>query len=69
LTIIRESLIHTLINVYHERISYPGFNPPSERAGEPPSADEKQSTQAETTPIATAVQEAPPPQAKAKSQP
>ncbi|MGH9799115.1 MAG: HD family phosphohydrolase [Blastocatellia bacterium] len=30
LTVIRESLINTLINVYHERISYPGFNPPSE---------------------------------------
>lgn len=34
LTIIRETLINTLINVYHERISYPGFNPPSEKAGE-----------------------------------
>lgn len=33
LTIIRESLINTLNNVYHERISYPGFNPPSEKAG------------------------------------
>lgn len=30
LTIIRECLINTLINVYHDRISYPGFNPPSE---------------------------------------
>ncbi|MEP7342475.1 MAG: HDIG domain-containing metalloprotein [Acidobacteriota bacterium] len=69
LTIIRESLIHTLNNVYHERISYPGFNPPSERAGEPASSDEKQMAQAEATPIATVVQEAPPPQAKAKSQP
>lgn len=29
LTTIRESLINTLNNVYHERISYPGFNPPS----------------------------------------
>ncbi|HMV48601.1 MAG TPA: HDIG domain-containing protein [Blastocatellia bacterium] len=34
LTAIRESLINTLINVYHERISYPGFNPPSEKTGE-----------------------------------
>ncbi|MFN0088316.1 MAG: HD family phosphohydrolase [Blastocatellia bacterium] len=32
LTLIRESLIHTLINVYHQRISYPGFNP-SDEAG------------------------------------
>lgn len=34
LTTIRESLINTLVNVYHERISYPGFNPPSEKTGE-----------------------------------
>lgn len=34
LTTIRESLINTLINVYHERISYPGFNPPSEKTEE-----------------------------------
>ena len=34
LTTIRESLINTLINVYHERISYPGFNPPGEKAAE-----------------------------------
>jgi cyclic-di-AMP phosphodiesterase PgpH len=27
LTTIRDSLINTLINVYHQRISYPGFNP------------------------------------------
>lgn len=32
LTTIRESLINTLINVYHQRISYPGFNPPSSAA-------------------------------------
>jgi putative nucleotidyltransferase with HDIG domain len=31
LTVIRETLINTLINVYHERISYPGFNPTSEK--------------------------------------
>ncbi len=30
LTIIRESLISTLQNIYHQRISYPGFNPPSQ---------------------------------------
>jgi putative nucleotidyltransferase with HDIG domain len=30
LTIIRESLIGTLQNIYHQRISYPGFNPPSQ---------------------------------------
>jgi hypothetical protein len=34
LTTIRESLINTLINVYHQRISYPGFNPPSHTAKE-----------------------------------
>lgn len=54
-TAIRESLVNTLIGIYHQRISYPGFNPPSERqassgsdsakAGEekqdqPPSADQ-----------------------------
>jgi cyclic-di-AMP phosphodiesterase PgpH len=27
LTMIRESLVNTLINIYHQRISYPGFNP------------------------------------------
>jgi putative nucleotidyltransferase with HDIG domain len=32
LTVIRESLINTLINIYHHRISYPGFNPPSRNA-------------------------------------
>lgn len=42
LTIIRESLINTLNNVYHERISYPGFNPPSEKA----SSGEKQIAEA-----------------------
>lgn len=31
LTVIRETLISTLANVYHQRISYPGFNPPSEK--------------------------------------
>ena len=30
LTRIRESLINTLVNVHHQRISYPGFNPPAE---------------------------------------
>ncbi len=34
LTLIRESLVNTLINVYHQRISYPGFNPPSQTANE-----------------------------------
>lgn len=34
LTTIRESLINTLINIYHQRISYPGFNPPSKTIGE-----------------------------------
>jgi len=31
--LIRESLINTLIGMYHQRISYPGFNPPGERDG------------------------------------
>jgi len=35
LTTIRESLINTLINIYHQRISYPGFNPPSQTADRP----------------------------------
>ncbi len=34
LTTIRESLINTLINIYHQRISYPGFNPPAKTVGE-----------------------------------
>jgi putative nucleotidyltransferase with HDIG domain len=29
-TAIRESLVSTLTGIYHQRISYPGFNPPSE---------------------------------------
>src|SRR5262249_41295330 len=44
LTMIRESLIDTLINVYHQRISYPGFNPPSQTASEV----EKEISDAET---------------------
>ncbi len=34
LTTIRETLINTLINIYHQRISYPGFNPPSQLASQ-----------------------------------
>ena len=34
LNVIRETLVNTLINVYHERISYPGFNPTSETTEE-----------------------------------
>lgn len=41
LTTIRESLINTLINVYHDRISYPGFNPPSKEDGPPSKQDGK----------------------------
>lgn len=44
LTTIRESLINTLINVYHQRISYPGFNPPSQMEKE----DRKETADAET---------------------
>lgn len=39
LTIIRESLISTLQNIYHQRISYPGFNPPSKAEQEMAQAD------------------------------
>lgn len=38
LTMIRESLINTLTNIYHQRISYPGFNPPSQMASQPASS-------------------------------
>jgi len=31
--LIRESLINALIGMYHQRISYPGFNPPGESGG------------------------------------
>ena len=34
LTVIRESLINTLSNVYHHRIGYPGFNPSVEKVSE-----------------------------------
>lgn len=53
LTTIRESLINTLNNVYHERISYPGFNPPSEKANGRP-LDEKQIAQKEATSLTAA---------------
>ncbi len=39
LTSIRESLINTLVNVYHQRISYPGFNPPTEAEKQIATAD------------------------------
>jgi putative nucleotidyltransferase with HDIG domain len=65
LMIIRESLINTLINVYHERISYPGFNPVSEKAATP----EKQMPQADAAPARSAIYEPPTPQVKAQSQP
>ena len=31
INVIREALINTLVGIYHQRISYPGFNPPSDR--------------------------------------
>jgi membrane-associated HD superfamily phosphohydrolase len=34
LTTIRESLVNTLINVYHQRIRYPGFNTQSDQVSE-----------------------------------
>ena len=36
---IRESLVHALIGIYHQRISYPGFNPPSETEGQSANAE------------------------------
>jgi hypothetical protein len=39
LTLIRESLVQTLMNAYHQRISYPGFNPPSQTEKEMAKAD------------------------------
>ncbi len=30
LNLIRESLISTLVSIHHQRVSYPGFNPPTE---------------------------------------
>jgi hypothetical protein len=59
LTTIRESLVHTLINVYHQRISYPGFNPPARAASAAqstqttpatPAAQSTQTTQSATAP-------------------
>ncbi|MFN7929631.1 MAG: HDIG domain-containing protein [Blastocatellia bacterium] len=33
LNIIRETLIQTLLNIHHQRVSYPGFNPDKNRGG------------------------------------
>jgi cyclic-di-AMP phosphodiesterase PgpH len=32
LNIIRETLINTLVNIHHQRVSYPGFNPDKNRS-------------------------------------
>jgi hypothetical protein len=45
-TAIRESLINTLIGIYHQRISYPGFNPPSEARSQ--NAGQSQTKELET---------------------
>jgi hypothetical protein len=47
LTTIRESLINTLINIYHQRISYPGFNPPRQAASRAAGEAEKEMSEAE----------------------
>jgi hypothetical protein len=47
LTTIRESLINTLTNIYHQRISYPGFNPPSQMASHTTGEAEKEMSEAE----------------------
>ena len=49
LTLIRESLVSTLQNVYHQRISYPGFNPPSKAEQEMARAELNNVTQAPLT--------------------
>ncbi|MDX2034381.1 MAG: HDIG domain-containing protein [Blastocatellia bacterium] len=49
LTLIRDSLVNTLINVYHQRISYPGFNPPAQA----PNEHEQAMTKAELSVAAT----------------
>jgi cyclic-di-AMP phosphodiesterase PgpH len=45
LTLIRESLVSTLKNIYHQRISYPGFNPPSQTEQEMAQAELNNATQ------------------------
>ncbi|MGE0127183.1 MAG: HD family phosphohydrolase [Blastocatellales bacterium] len=47
LTTIRESLINTLIGIYHQRISYPGFNPPSQMASQAERESGKEMAEAE----------------------
>jgi putative nucleotidyltransferase with HDIG domain len=55
LTLIRESLVSTLKNVYHQRISYPGFNPPSQSEQEMARVELNSVTQAPlTAPLTTA---------------
>jgi putative nucleotidyltransferase with HDIG domain len=39
ITAIRESLVNTLIGIHHQRISYPGFNPPGETDGRSSGSD------------------------------
>ncbi len=36
INLIREALINTLVGIYHQRISYPGFNPPNDSQGSQP---------------------------------
>lgn len=69
LTLIRESLITTLKNAYHQRISYPGFNPPSKAEQEMAQAEASTLTTARATrPAETPTAAATPPEpAKASS--
>src|SRR4029079_5115587 len=39
LTKVRESISTSLVAIYHARIDYPGFNPPSLDPAQPPRAD------------------------------
>jgi cyclic-di-AMP phosphodiesterase PgpH len=53
LTIVRESLISTLQNIYHQRISYPGFNPPSKAEKEMAKAELTVAAASAAQPVAT----------------
>ena len=58
LTLIRESLVQTLMTVYHQRISYPGFNPPSQTEKEMAKAEITSSTGPLAAPPKSSAQQA-----------
>jgi hypothetical protein len=50
---IREALISTLTGIYHQRISYPGFNPPSDnRTAEETQKSDPAEAEPQTSPVA-----------------